>query len=49
MERDYVDKQVDAKILAISNSENIYDVGTVINVRDFIVEVAGMVDVMFFE
>ena len=49
MERDYVDKQVDAKILAISNSENIYDVGTVINVRDFIVEVAGMVDVMFYE
>lgn len=49
MERDYVDEQVDAKILEINNKENIYDVGTVINVRDFIVEVAGMVDVMFYE
>lgn len=49
MERDYVDKQVDAKILSINNNENIYDVGTVINVKDFIVEVAGMVDVMFYE
>ena len=49
MEQDYVDKQVDSKIIEISNNKNIYDVGTVINVRDFIIEVAGLDSVMFYE
>ena len=45
MEQDYVDKQMEAKLQEIDSNSNIFDVGTVINVRDFIVEVAGMVDV----
>jgi F-type H+-transporting ATPase subunit alpha len=49
MKQDYVDKQIDAKITEINNNDNVYDVGTVINVKDFIVEVSGMDNVMFYE
>ena len=49
MEQDYVEKQVDAKIIEIQQNQNIFDVGTVINVKDFIIEVAGMENVMFYE
>ena len=49
MEQDYVEKQVDAKIIEIQQNQNVFDVGTVINVKDFIIEVAGMENVMFYE
>ena len=47
--KDYVDKQIDAKIIEINNNDNIYEIGTVVNVRDFIVEVTGINNVMFYE
>lgn len=49
MEQDYIDKKLNAKIDEINRQENIYDVGTVIQVRDFIIEVSGMENVMFYE
>ena len=49
MDQDYVDKQIDAKIIEINNNDNIYEIGTVVNVRDFIIEVTGINNVMFYE
>lgn len=49
MEQDYVDKQIDAKIIEINNNDNIYEIGSVVNVRDFIIEVTGINNVMFYE
>ena len=47
--KDYVDRQIDAKIIEINNNDNIYEIGTVVNVRDFIIEVTGINNVMFYE
>lgn len=49
MEQDYVDKMLEAKMVEIHNQDNIYDVGEVIQVREFIIEVSGMETVMFYE
>ena len=49
MKHDYVDQMIDTKIIEINNQENIYDVGKVIKVKDFIVEISGMESVMFYE
>ncbi len=49
MEHDYALKQVDDKLSEIAKNKNVYAVGEVINVRDFIIEVAGMDNVMFYE
>ena len=49
MEQDYVRKKLDAKIVEIINKDNVYDAGTVINVKDFIIEISGIDSVMFYE
>lgn len=49
MDQDYVDKKIDAKIIEINNSDNIYEIGTVVNVKEFIIEVTGINNVMFYE
>ncbi len=49
MDQDYVDKQIDAKIIEINNNDNVYEVGTVVNVKDFIIEATGIGNVMFYE
>ena len=46
MEQDYVDKQIDAKIIEINNNDNIYEIGSVVNVRDFIIEVTSISNVL---
>lgn len=48
-DKDYVDRQIDAKIIEINNNDNIYEIGTVVNVKDFIIEVTGINNVMFYE
>lgn len=49
MEKDYVEKQLDAQIIKINNEENIYEVGSVTKVLDFMIEVSGFLDVMYYE
>ncbi len=49
MEDSYIAKKVDEVIDKISKSDNIYDVGTVSSVKDFLVRVDGMNNVMFYE
>lgn len=50
MEEDsYLSKIVDEKIEDISDKSNIYDTGIVTSVKDFLVRVEGMNDVMFYE
>lgn len=49
MNTDYISNEVDAKMETIINNENVYDVGNVVNVKDFIVEISGFDNVMFYE
>ena len=49
MNDDYLNKMVDGRLESIESNDNIYDVGTVINVKDFIIEIFGMNNVMFYE
>ena len=49
MEKDYVERQLDAQIIKINNDLNVYEVGAVTKVLDFIIEVSGFEDVMYYE
>ncbi len=49
MEQDYIKSQVDNKIMEINSSNNVFEIGVVVNVKDFIIEVAGLENVMFYE
>lgn len=49
MEDSYIAKKVDEKIEEISGNSNVYDVGTVTSVKDFLIRVDGMNNVMFYE
>ena len=46
---DYVKKLIDDKLDSISKSHNIYGVGKVVAIKDFILEVVGLEDVSFNE
>lgn len=46
---DYVDELLKEKIDKIKKSDNVYDIGKVIKVQDFIIEVKGLENVSFFE
>ena len=45
----YVNKMVEDKIESISNKTNIFGIGTVVTVKDFIIEVVGLEGVAFNE
>lgn len=45
----YVDKILDDKLNSIDTKRNVYGVGKVVNVKDFILEVVGFEDVAFYE
>ncbi len=50
MEEDnYINRIVNEKIEKISDSSNVYDVGTVTSVKNFLIRVDGMHHVMFYE
>lgn len=49
MDSNYISEQVDAKVESIKNNNNVYDVGTVVKINNFIVEIAGLDNVMFYE
>ena len=50
MEEDnYITKIVDDKIEKINDNLNVYDVGTVTSVKDFLLKIDGMDHVMFYE
>jgi len=44
-----IDKLVEQKINAIQNNENVYEIGRVIKVNDYVLEVEGLLGVGFFE
>jgi F-type H+-transporting ATPase subunit alpha len=45
----YVDKLIDRKILNMQTGENVFGVGRVTNVKDFIIEVVGISGAAFYE
>lgn len=45
----YVDEMLKEKIIKIKENNNVYDIGKVIRVQDFIIEVKGLDSVSFFE
>ena len=45
----HIEDLVNQKIEQIKNNENIFDSGTVIKVKDYIIEVAGLENVTYFE
>ena len=49
MDNNYITDHVDAKVKSIKNKSNIYDVGTVVKINNFIVEISGLDNVMFYE
>ena len=49
MDSNYITETVDEKIDSINSNSNIYEVGTVVKVNSFIVEISGLDDVMFYE
>ena len=44
-----IDKIVEQKINAIQKNENVYEIGRVIKVNDYVLEVEGLLGVGFFE
>ena len=48
-EDNYITKIVDDKIEKINDNLNVYDVGTVTSVKDFLLKIDGMDHVMFYE
>lgn len=49
MEKDYVEQQLEEKITSIKTNQNQYEIGTVMDVKDFIISVTGLNNVMFYE
>ena len=47
--KDYVDNLLDDKINKIEQQKNVYDVGKVVQVKDFIVYANGLGNVSFYE
>ena len=45
----HIDELINQKIEQIKNNENVFDSGTVIQVKDYIIEVAGLENVTYFE
>ena len=49
MDDNYISNEVNAKIESIKDNSNVFDVGTVVKVNDYIIEVSGLDNVMFYE
>lgn len=49
MDDNYITKKVNSKVDSIRDNNNVFDVGTVVKVNDFIIEVSGLDNVMFYE
>lgn len=47
--KNYVDDMLDDKINRINQHQNVYDIGKVIQVQDFIIQVSGLESVSFYE
>ena len=45
----YVDDKLEKQIQSINTNSNIYEVGKVIEIKDFIINVSGLDNVMFYE
>ena len=48
-EEDYVDQMLDDKIKKINYHHNVYEVGKVIQVKDFIIYANGLENISFYE
>ena len=49
MSDNYITVEVDSKVDSIVDNNNVFDVGTVVKVNNFIVEISGLDHVMFYE
>ncbi len=49
MSDNYIAEKVNSKVDSIMDNNNVFDVGTVVKVNDFIIEVSGLENVMFYE
>ena len=49
MDDNYISNEVNSKIESIKDNSNVFDVGTVVKVNDYIIEVSGLDNVMFYE
>ena len=49
MDDNYISSEVNAKVESIKDNSNVFDVGTVVKVNDYIIEVSGLDNVMFYE
>ncbi len=49
MSDNYIAEKVNSKVDSIMDNSNVFDVGTVVKVNDFIIEVSGLDNVMFYE
>ena len=49
MDDNYISNEVNAKVESIHDNSNVFDVGTVVKVNDFIIEIMGLDNVMFYE
>ena len=49
MDSNYIADTVDEKIDSINTNNNIFEVGTIVKVNNYIVEIAGLDNVMFYE
>ena len=49
MDDNYITKKVNSKVDSIRDNNNVFDVGTVVKVNDFIIEVSGLDNAMFYE
>ena len=45
----HIEELVNQKIEQIKNNENVFDTGTVIKIKDYIIEVSGLENVTYFE
>lgn len=48
-EEDYVDKFIEDKLINMTSKNNVFSVGRVTKIKDYILEVTGLDDVSFFE
>ena len=49
MSDNYIASEVNSKVDSIMDNNNVFDVGTVVKVNDFIIEISGLDHVMFYE
>ena len=46
MDDNYISNEVNAKVESIHDNSNVFDVGTVVKVNDFIIEIMGLDNVL---